>query len=88
MIVKLDKDTVETLRNMIYTAFKIKGYNEEDIVVYPKKKLTKDKLELIFNNWIQVNLDDLNISDIGDEPVVRRMNENVMKGKQPILTKM
>ncbi|MAU35894.1 MAG: hypothetical protein CMD14_00785 [Flavobacteriales bacterium] len=64
-----DKDTVETLRNMIYTAFKIKGYNEEDIdVVYPKKKLTKDKLELIFNNWIQINLDDLNISDIGDDP--------------------
>tara|TARA_B100001769_G_C22111098_1_gene601092 strand:- start:778 stop:4590 length:3813 start_codon:yes stop_codon:yes gene_type:complete len=63
-----EKDDVDTLRRMIYTAFKVNGYNEDDIdIVYPKKKISKDKLELIFTNWIQINLDLLNISDIEDD---------------------
>ena len=63
-----EKDDVDTLRRMIYTAFKVKGYNEYDIdIVYPKKKISKDKLELIFTNWVQINLDNLNISDMEDE---------------------
>jgi DNA polymerase elongation subunit (family B) len=63
-----EKDNIDTLRNIIYTAFKIKGYCEEDVdIVYPKKKTSKEKIDLIFTNWTQINLDQLNISDLLDD---------------------
>ena len=37
------------------------------ILFIQKKKISKDKLELIFTNWVQINLDNLNISDMEDE---------------------
>ena len=60
----VDKDDVDSLRNIIYTAFNIEKYNVENIdIVYPKKKITKEKLDLIFDNWIKINIDKLNISE-------------------------
>ena len=72
----------ESLRNMVYTAFNINDYNYENIdVVYPKgkEKMTKDKLDEIFEKWIKKPVpkpdDDNNDNDDNPDSVMNEERE-------------
>ena len=72
----------ESLRNMVYTAFNINDYNYENIdVVYPKgkEKMTKDKLDEIFEKWIKRPVpkpdDDNNDNDDNPDSVMNEERE-------------
>lgn len=75
-----ETDNEDTLRSMILTAFKIPGYGEDDIeIVYPKTHINESQVNSSFNNWITINLDNIDISgfDEGEgEPSEERECDN------------
>lgn len=63
-----ENDNEDTLRSMVLTAFKIPGYGEDDIeIVFPKTSISEVQVNESFNQWIKVNLDNVDISDFNDE---------------------
>ena len=53
---------------MVLTAFKIPGYGEDDIeIVFPKRSINETEVNESFNRWINVNLDNVDISNFNDE---------------------
>ena len=46
---------VETLRNIIYTAFDVPDYDEPDVdKVYPQSKLAEEDVESLFERWVKI----------------------------------
>jgi len=44
----------DILRNVVYTAFNIQGYNKQDIdLVYPRTSIDPEQLELDFERWLK-----------------------------------
>ena len=63
-----ENDNEDTLRSMILSAFKIPGYGEDDIeIVFPKTPINETEVNESFNRWINVNLDNVDISNFNDE---------------------
>lgn len=62
-----DYDNEDTLRSMILTAFKIPGYGSDDIeLVYPVVNPDETQINKLFNEWVNINLDRIDISDFND----------------------
>ena len=62
-----DYDNEDTLRSMILTAFKIPGYGSDDIeLVYPMVNPDETQINKLFNEWVNINLDRIDISDFND----------------------
>ena len=57
----IDEDIVETLKDIIYTAFDLKpNYIEEIQNVYPKNKIDENYIQKQFNLWIKENYKNIN----------------------------
>ena len=61
-------DDEEFLRQIIYSAFELPGYNIPDIdVVYPQNSLSTENVSILFNKWILIDATKVNTSSVEDE---------------------